>query len=99
MSTAKSDKTITVYLSEAKTRLSELIDLALIGTKILITRNGRPQAALVSMFEEANKNRCNTNGFMKEELKDWEAPDDFDTMMQDEIIEMFEGENTNLINT
>ena len=86
------EEVITIGIYEAKTRLSELVDRVLNGARVEITRYGCPQVALVDVSESAQKKRRNLNGFMKEQLKDWKVPEDFDTMMQDEIIAMFEGD-------
>ena len=42
----------TIGAFEAKTHLSELLDLAAVGERITITRRGKPVAMLVPVIEE-----------------------------------------------
>jgi prevent-host-death family protein len=42
----------TIGAFEAKTHLSELLDLAALGERVTITRRGKPVAMLVPMSEE-----------------------------------------------
>lgn len=76
----------TVNIHKAKTELSRLIEAVESGevAEIIIARNGKPAARLAPLKERgAVKRRI---GFMKGELK---IPDDFDTMGQKEIEELF----------
>lgn len=77
----------TVNIHEAKTHLSRLLERVSKGETFIIAKAGKPIGKLVPLDEtEAPKKR--RIGFMKGEIV---IPDDFDTMMQDEIEEMFYG--------
>ena len=74
-----------VNMYEAKTNFSKLVALALEGEEVVIAKHGRP---LVKMCPVENKKaKQPIVGFMAGQF---EIPEDFDTMMQDEIIAMFE---------
>lgn len=75
----------TVNVHEAKTHLSRLIEAAARGESFVIAKAGKPMVKVVPLDEpvQAPQKRI---GFA-EGLG--EVPDDFDTMMQDEILEMF----------
>jgi len=88
---AQNDEVTSIGTYEAKTRLSELVDQVLNGASVLITRHGRPQVALVGIAKSEQQRRRNLDGFMKEQLKGLSFPDDFDTLMADEITAMFAG--------
>ena len=77
----------TVNIHEAKTHLSRLIEKAAKGEAFIIAKAGKPMVKVIPIEEkEAPKKR--RIGFMKGEIV---VPDDFDTMMADEIEEMFYG--------
>ncbi|CAN7330580.1 type II toxin-antitoxin system Phd/YefM family antitoxin [Pararhizobium sp. LjRoot238] len=77
----------TVNIHEAKTHLSRLMEKVAKGESFIIAKAGKPIGKLVPLDEtEAPKKR--RIGFMKGEIV---VPDDFDTMMADEIEEMFYG--------
>jgi prevent-host-death family protein len=78
---------VTVNMHEAKTTLSKLVVKASKGEAIVIARAGKPMAKLVPM--DAPTERSSWLGSMRGQFT---VPDDFDTMGQDEIIRMFEGE-------
>jgi len=75
----------TYNIHEAKTNLSKLVDLAARGEPFVIAKAGKPMVKVVpvSAPEPAQMKRI---GFMEGEI---EVPDDFDTMFQEEIEEMF----------
>jgi prevent-host-death family protein len=77
---------LTVNIHEAKTHLSRLIEAAVKGEPFIIAKAGKPLVK-VQAIEPADGSR--RIGFMKGEFT---VPDDFDTMFQDDIIAMFEGE-------
>jgi len=77
----------TVNMHEAKTNLSKLVVKASKGEAFVIARAGKPMARLVPM--DAPTERHSWLGSMRGQFT---VPDDFDTMGQDEIIRMFEGE-------
>jgi prevent-host-death family protein len=74
-----------INLYEAKTHLSELVDRASAGEEIVIAKNGKPMARLVSFEKPAKKIRF---GLGKGRVKI--APD-FDAPLPDELIDLFEG--------
>jgi len=78
---------VTVNMHEAKTNLSKLVVKASKGEAFVIARAGKPMAKLVPMDAPAQRNSW--LGSMRGQFT---VPDDFDTMGQDEIIRMFEGE-------
>lgn len=78
----------TVNIHEAKTHLSRLVDQAAKGEPFVIAKAGKPMVKVVPLDEPAKK-PIRRLGFMKGQIS---VPDDFDTMGQEEIIRMFEGE-------
>ncbi|MBB3397932.1 MULTISPECIES: type II toxin-antitoxin system prevent-host-death family antitoxin [unclassified Rhizobium] len=79
----------TVNIHEAKTHLSRLIEKAAKGEAFIIAKAGKPLVKVVPL-EEADAPKKQRIGFMKGMIL---VPDDFDTMMADEIEEIFsEGE-------
>ncbi|MBZ9793757.1 type II toxin-antitoxin system prevent-host-death family antitoxin [Rhizobium sp. 3T7] len=79
----------TVNIHEAKTHLSRLIERAAKGEAFIIAKAGKPLVKVVPL-EEADVPKKRRIGFMKGMIL---VPDDFDTMMADEIEEIFsEGE-------
>jgi len=77
---------ITVNIHEAKTHLSRLIAAAVKGEPFIIAKAGKPLVKVTALDPPRGVQRL---GFMEGEFT---VPDDFDTMFQDEIIAMFEGE-------
>ena len=77
----------TVNIHEAKTHLSRLIEMAVNGEPFIIAKSGKPMVK-VEAFEKPVKNAKNRIGFLEGQIS---IPDDFNTMFQEEIIEMFEG--------
>jgi prevent-host-death family protein len=78
----------TVNIHEAKTHLSRLVDQAAKGEPFVIARAGKPLVKVVAL-DEPPKKPIRRLGFMKGQ---YTIPDDFDTMGQDEIIRLFEGD-------
>jgi prevent-host-death family protein len=78
----------TVNIHEAKTHLSRLVDAAAKGEPFVIAKAGKPLVKVVPLDEPVKK-PVQRIGFMKGQ---YSIPDDFDTMFQDEIIRMFEGD-------
>jgi prevent-host-death family protein len=78
----------TVNIHKAKTHLSSLLERVSRGEEIMIAKAGKPIARLMPL-DEAPAQKIQRIGFMKDLA---EIPDDFDTMFQDEIIAMFEGD-------
>ena len=77
----------TFNIHEAKTHLSRLIEMAVKGESFVIAKAGKPMVK-VEAYEKPVKDAKNRIGFMKGQIS---VPVDFDTMFQEEIIEMFEG--------
>jgi prevent-host-death family protein len=77
---------LTVNIHEAKTHLSRLIEAAVKGESFIIAKAGKPLVKVTAIEQPRGVQRL---GFMEGEFT---VPDDFDTMFQDEIIAMFEGE-------
>jgi prevent-host-death family protein len=74
----------TVNMHEAKTHLSKLVEGAVNGEPFIIARAGKPLVK-VTMIEAETPPRL---GFMAGQDQ---VPEDFITMMEDEIIALFEG--------
>lgn len=75
----------TINIREAKTHLSRLVDRAANGEPFIIAKAGRPLVKVVPLDAPPDK-KPGRIGFMKGQIK---VPDDFDTMMSDEIEAMF----------
>jgi prevent-host-death family protein len=73
----------TVNIHEAKTNLSRLVDAAAKGESFIIAKAGKPLVKVVPIDAPTAKKRL---GFLEGQFT---VPDDFDTMFQDEIEEMF----------
>lgn len=80
-------RTVNVY--EAKTNLSQLLAEVEGGERIEIARAGKPVAMLSPVPYRATPEEVERRfGALRGRAH---VPDDFDTMMADEIREMFEG--------
>jgi len=77
----------TVNMHEAKTHLSRLVERAANGEPFIIAKAGKPLVKVVPLDAPA-AGKTRRLGFMKGAFK---VPDDFDTMFQAEIEEMFYG--------
>lgn len=77
----------TINIHEAKTQLSKLVELASKGEAFIIAKAGKPMVKVIAL--DAPTKPGSRLGFMKGEMK---IPDDFDTMDQEEIIRLFEGD-------
>jgi prevent-host-death family protein len=78
-------KVATVSIYEAKTRLSHLVDRALRGDQIVITRHGRPVARLVPARPPRKPRRL---GALRGKIR--VAPD-FDAPLPNDLLALFEG--------
>lgn len=76
----------TVNLEYAQHHLAELLDKASNGESFIIEREGKPRVQVTIVPEPAPAPQRRT-GFMKGQIQ---VPEDFDTMHQDEIIDLFE---------
>lgn len=74
-----------VNMHEAKTRLSQLVARAAKGEPFIIAKAGQP-VVRVTAIDSPEKNRQKRIGFMEGQF---EVPDDFDRMAQDEIVGLF----------
>jgi prevent-host-death family protein len=72
-----------VNIHEAKTHLSRLVERVEAGEEFIIAKAGRPAARLVPI--EAARKPIRIGG-LKAPLR---VPDDFDTMLEDEIAALF----------
>ncbi len=79
----------TVNIHDAKTHLSKLIEKAVAGEDVIIAKAGKPLVRLTALEPPPRKSRI---GFLKGQVT---VPDDFDTMFQEEIEEMFYGKAEN----
>jgi len=72
-----------VNLSDAKSKLSKLINQVIAGEEVIIAKSGKPVAKIVP-FEKPNQNR--KPGSAKEKLI---MSDDFDAPLPDDILQGF----------
>jgi len=79
----------TVNIHAAKTNLSRLVDEAAEGKPFIIAKAGKPMVKVVPLNAQTGK-KVSRLGFLKGRLK---VPDDFNTMMSDEIEKMFYGDD------
>jgi prevent-host-death family protein len=77
----------TVDIGEAQQDLARLVDSAAEGEGVIIARDGKPLVKIVPV-DAPPARQVKRIGFLKGQIK---VPDDFDTMFQDEIEEMFYG--------
>ena len=73
----------TVNIHEAKTHLSRLVDRAAKGEPFIIAKAGKPLVKVVPLDAPPATEK------KRFDFMEISVPDDFDTMFQDEIEEMF----------
>lgn len=73
----------TVNIHDAKTNLSRLVERVAKGETVIIAKAGKPMVKLVPL-ESGSKTKPPRYGFMQGQV-----PEDFDTMLEDEIAELF----------
>jgi prevent-host-death family protein len=78
----------TVNIHEAKTHLSRLVQRAANGEPFVIAKAGKPLVKVVPLDAPTERKKISRIGMLDGRIK---VPDDFDTMMADEIEEMFYG--------
>ena len=78
-----------VNIHVAKTNLSRLVDEAAEGKPFIIAKNGKAMVKVTPLDTPTGK-KVSRIGFLKGQIK---VPDDFDTMLGDEIEKMFYGED------
>ncbi len=74
-----------VNVYAAKTQLSRLIDLAMAGQEIVITRHGRPVARLIGAEATVAPRKL---GLMRGRIR---IGEDFDAPLPEAILQSFEG--------
>lgn len=72
-------------MHEAKSRLSQLVDKAAKGESVVIAKAGKPVARVVPI-DSTSKNLPRRIGFLTGQIQ---VPDDFDTLGDTEIVQMF----------
>jgi antitoxin (DNA-binding transcriptional repressor) of toxin-antitoxin stability system len=77
-----------VNIHEAKTLLSRLVEEAAQGQSFIIAKGGKPMVKVIALNEPEPEPEIRRLGFFTGEMI---VPDDFDTLYQDEIEEMFYG--------
>jgi prevent-host-death family protein len=75
----------TVNIREAKAQLSRLVDQAAKGESFVIAKAGKP-IVKVTALDAPEPRQMRRFGFLKGQIS---VPDDFDTMFEKEILEMF----------
>jgi len=78
-----------VNIHVAKTNLSRLVEEAAHGEPFIIAKAGKPMVKVVPIDAKSEPTLAPRLGFLKGQFK---LPEDFDTLHQEEIIRMFEGE-------
>jgi len=81
-------KVATVSLYQAKARLSHLVDCALRGDEVVITRHGRPVARLVPALRPRAPRRL---GSLRGKIR---VAKDFDAPLPDDLLALFEGDGS-----
>jgi prevent-host-death family protein len=74
-----------VNIYDAKTRLSQLVDIAASGEDVVVSRNGKPLVRITRL--ETSKRRIKF-GVLKGKLI---VPTDFDAPLPPEVLASFEG--------
>jgi prevent-host-death family protein len=77
----------TINIHEAKTHLSKLVEQAARGESFIIAKAGKPMVKVIALDTPVGK-KIQRLGFMTGKIS---VPDDFDTMGEAEIEEMFYG--------
>jgi antitoxin (DNA-binding transcriptional repressor) of toxin-antitoxin stability system len=79
---------MTVELQDAEKKLAELAESAANGEDVILVREGKPVARMTTLTAEMPTSRLGMLDGM------YEIPDDFDTMLEKEIEEMFYGDSS-----
>ena len=80
----------TVNIHEAKTHLSRLVDEAAKGNVFIIAKAGKPMVKVLPLSDGELKG-VEKLGFMSGEIS---VPDDFDSLGETEIMQLFEGKSS-----
>ena len=75
----------TINIHQAKTQLSRLVEEAAKGESFIIAKAGKPMVKVVAVDASVTSEQRRL-GFMAGQFN---VPEDFDRMMEDEIVEMF----------
>ena len=75
----------TIDINQARTELSELVDQAAAGEPFLIAKAGKALAMVTALDTPSTPRRL---GFLQGEIV---VPEDFDSMNQAEIVDLFKG--------
>jgi antitoxin (DNA-binding transcriptional repressor) of toxin-antitoxin stability system len=78
---------LTVNIHDAKTQLSKLIAMAVKGQPFIIAKAGKPLVKVEAIQTEVPQRQSRLGGLVGK----MKLPDDFDTMFNDDIAEMFYG--------
>lgn len=78
----------TFNIHEAKTHLSRLIERAVRGESFIIAKAGKPMVK-VTAIDAPPQGKMRRLGFMAGQ---YEIPDDFDRMGEEEILKLFSGD-------
>lgn len=78
-----------VNMHEAKTHLSRLVEEAVNGKPFIIAKNGHAMVKVVAVTEPVATKPMRL-GFMEGEFN---VPDNFDHMFEDDIAALFDGES------
>lgn len=76
-----------VSITEARARLSQLVEAAAAGEEVVIVRRGKPAVRLVAIAQSPRRQRI---GRLKGRI--WMS-DDFDAPLPEEVVRAFEGES------
>lgn len=79
---------LTVNIHDAKTQLSKLIAMAVAGQPFIIAKAGKPMVKVEAVNSDEIPRKSRLGGLVG---RIGPIPDNFDTFMQDEIAEMFNG--------
>lgn len=74
-----------INIYEAKTRLSQLVDQAIAGEDVIVSRYGKPVARITRLQPEQRTVRF---GLLKGKIR---IAEDFDAPLPDEVMAGFEG--------
>ena len=81
-----------VNIGEAKANLSKLVERASKGEEFIIAKAGRPMVKVVPIIQQTKPERL--GGLLK---GDTAMPDDFDSMCSDEIVALFESQESTCV--
>ncbi len=80
---------LTINIHQAKTNLSKLVDKAAKGEPFIIAKAGKPMVKVIAL-DSPMPSQVRRRGFLEGQF---EVPDDFDQIGQEEIQKMFDGQS------